>query len=427
MLENKIFKPAFIIPPCDPDGTVAWQAQELLRYFTSLWWDCDSARPVLPSGGTFKEKRVREHLLNKLTDALLHELKHIPANPAECQAVHERIFAAASDYARTQLGFTDNHLQLIRSRRFFELAAEFARKAHDFNPHLSDQDIYQANRNVMTMNFIQMLLDVPVEVTPSVFAYSMLYPYTDNYLDDPEIPRQAKAAFNHRFQLRLQGEAIPANNAYEDAIYALVAMVEGEWERSSHPLVYESLLVIHAAQVHSLQLLHKRTPPYDVDILGITFDKGGTSVLADGYLVAGELTQPQAGFLFGYGAFTQLMDDLEDIDNDSRDGQMTIFSQSAGRWSLDALTNRTIHFGHKVFNLMDCFTSQDANTLHDFLTRCIDPLLIDSAGQAKRYYTPAYLATLETNLPFHYAFLGKLRRKFSHHKISMIDLVRLFG
>ena len=33
------------------------------------------------------------------------------------------------------------------------------------------------------------LLGLPVEVTPAVFAYSMLYPYTDNYLDDPAIPR----------------------------------------------------------------------------------------------------------------------------------------------------------------------------------------------------------------------------------------------
>jgi hypothetical protein len=262
MLENKMKIPACIIHPCDPEGSVSWQASELLSHFTSLWWNCDPAKPILPSGGNVIEKRVREQLLNQMADALLHELKNLPTGPIERQAVHERIFAAASEYARTQLGFSDNHWQLFRSHRFLELVAKFARKAHDFNPHLSDQDIYQAGRNVMTMNFIQMLWGVPVEITPSVFAYSMLYPYTDNYLDDPGIPHSTKAAFTHRFHLRLQGEAVHANNAYEDAIFALVAMVEGEWERSSHPLVYESLLVIHAAQVRSLQLLQKRTPPY---------------------------------------------------------------------------------------------------------------------------------------------------------------------
>jgi hypothetical protein len=121
------------------------------------------------------------------------------------------------------------------------------------------------------------------------------------------------------------------------------------------------------------------------------------------------------------------MDDLEDISIDARVGQMTIFSQSAGSWPLDALSNRTIHFGHAVFNLMDSFTSKDANTLRDFFARCIDPLLIDSAGQVKRYFTPAYIANLELSLPYHYTFLEKLRRKFNRHKISMIDFVRLFG
>ncbi len=35
--------------------------------------------------------------------------------------------------------------------------------------------------------------------------------------------------------------------------------------------------------------------------------------MTDGYLAAGKLTLHQARVLFGFGAFTQLMDDLEDI------------------------------------------------------------------------------------------------------------------
>jgi hypothetical protein len=102
---------------------------------------------------------------------------------------------------------------------------------------------------------------------------------------------------------------------------------------------------------------------------------------------------------------------------------MTIFSQNAGRWPLDALTNRTLQLGHKVFDGMACFPSADSLTLQEFLVRCIDPLLIASAGESASDYTPAYLAQLETHLPFHYAYLRKLRQKLARQKISMLDIV----
>ena len=181
--------------------------------------------------------------------------------------------AAGSDFARRHLGFTAAQIDLILKYGFFDIAAEFARRARQFDPTISDEDIYQASRNVMTMNFFQMLLNLPVALTPSVFAYSMLYPYTDNYLDDPKIARDTKLSFNQRFRRRLLGEAIRPVNTHEKAICDLVAMIEGEFDRSAYPQVYESLLVIHAAQVRSLRLLHQATSPYEVDVLGITFPR----------------------------------------------------------------------------------------------------------------------------------------------------------
>ena len=46
------------------------------------------------------------------------------------------------------------------------------------------QEIGQAMRNVWIMNISQVLLNVEVKFTNAIFAYSMLYPYTDNILDD---------------------------------------------------------------------------------------------------------------------------------------------------------------------------------------------------------------------------------------------------
>ena len=106
--------------------------------------------------------------------------------------------------------------------------------------------------------------------------------------------RTTKLAFNHRFQRRLQGEDVRPANAYEATISQLVGMIESQWDRARYPQVYESLLAIHAAQARSLGLVAPGASPYELDVLGISFEKGGTSVLADGYLVAGWLTPEQA-------------------------------------------------------------------------------------------------------------------------------------
>jgi len=54
--------------------------------------------------------------------------------------------------------------------------------------------------------------------------------------------------------------------------------------------------------------------------------KGGTSVLADGYLVNGEMTEEEALFAFGLGVALQLVDDLQDTSRDMAVNQHTLFT-----------------------------------------------------------------------------------------------------
>jgi hypothetical protein len=261
------------------------------------------------------------------------------------------------------------------------------------------------------MNLMQYLLGQPVEVTPAVLAFSLLYPYSDNYLDDPGIPTGVKAAFSRTFERRLSGQAVPPANPWEQKIFDLVGMIEGQFDRQLHPEVYASLMAILQAQTNSLRLQLPHASPYEMDVLGLTFEKGGTSVLADGYLVAGSLTPFQQEFSFYYGAFTQLMDDLEDVEQDRRAGIMTVFSQTAGRWPLDALTSRLIVFGNGLLDAMRCFNATGLETLEEIMRKCITPLLIDSAGRVGQLYSRGYLAELERHSPYRFSQLKQVRRK----------------
>ena len=160
-------------------------------------------------------------------------------------------------------------------------------------------------------------------------------------------------------------------------------------------------------------------------MLGISIEKGGTAVLADGYLVAGTLTAPQREFMFGYGVFTQLMDDQEDVRRDLSAGLNTVFSMTARHWPLDEVTNRTFHFSANVLNCMDSFEGLDVITVKELFSRGIGFILIEAAGRNSQHYSRRYLLELEKYLPFRFHNLNKQRRRLARYKVTMGKLMEL--
>ena len=405
--------------------SVQIQVQNLLQETISLWWECENnGYPEMPSYSG-QTKLANEKLLDHFIHTLSQHASRPPKTPAEIQTVRQEITTQYSSLASSIVGLEESQLEFIKASGLVEALVEFTRMARRFDPQISSEDIYQAGRNVMTMNLLQLLMNLPVQISPAVFAYSMLYPYSDNYLDDPSIAGRTKLTFGEHFKRRLNGELLEPANTREQTIFDLIGMVEGQFERGLYPQVYQSLNAIQDAQSKSLKLLRANTSPYDTDVLGIVFEKGGTAVLADGYLVAGLLSPAEAHFMFTYGAFTQLMDDLEDVRQDMKDGIMTLFSHSARYWPLDGLTNRTFAMGQKLFNRLDCFDSPAREPIKQILQKSINPLLIVSASGLGPYYSRRYLAELEGHLPFHYSFLSKQRKKIERQKTALTRLVEI--
>jgi hypothetical protein len=412
----------FTVTGC-PVSSVDELVRGLQQEYVQLWWGCERAMPHFDSLYLQNEQKENEKRLDQQVSGLIFELKRVPKTQPERKAWQDRLRPGLAQFASSTIHLEQSQMDFIEHCGILDATLEFARMARKFDPAISAEDIYQAGRNVMTAAFIQLLLDLPVEVTPSIFAYSMLYPYTDNYLDDPAVPGATKRAFNQRFLRRLQGQDVAAANAHEEAINRLVGMIEGQWERARYPQVYDSLLAIHAAQARSLGLVVPGASPYELDVLGVSFEKGGTSVLADGYLVAGNLTVEQARLMFGYGSFTQLMDDLEDIRQDQQEGRMTVFSQTSPRWLLDGVTNRFIHFGRTVLGDFSDFHSPAAPMLEGIMRAVLDPLLIDTISRAGQGYSKEYLRELERHFPFHLAALSSQREKLNRQKIDFGKLI----
>ena len=403
--------------------------QELNQHFIDVWWECDMGLPDLGPRYTSQAQTQNEKHLRRFLDEVDRALSNPPRSREEVQRLQVRLGAAFRALAEETLGFTAGQLDLLPSQAFSGVSEEFVRMARAFDPDLSGEDIYQAGRNAWTANGLQWLMGLPVQNTSSIFAYSLLYPYTDNYLDDPSITVATKLAFNERFRQRLAGDVMAPADTQERVIFDLVAMIEKQYPRVGHPAVFESLLDIHYAQVRSLKLMQRAAAPGEVDVLGLSFAKGGTSVLADGYLVRGSLDQAQRQYTYGHGIFAQLLDDMEDVEQDSQAGRLTLYSQPAGHWSLDALANRTFHFGRNVLMGLDCFDVEEP--VRELISRGADLLLIDAIGRMDRYYSRTYLRELEAHSPFRFSFLNQQRNDFANGRrhgslVKLMEKVLLF-
>ncbi len=398
----------------------------LLEDAIAQWQACDASFPQVTPRFSEHEQAPREEQLARFLGSLEVEVARLPRTRSDRDSVRERITGAFVRLAKSGLGMEDRHLNLLLGGGFSGVGTALARQARRFDPAVSVADILQACRNAWTACGLQVLLGRPMEVTPSIFAYSMLYPYSDNYLDDPKVAREDKVSFSSRFGRRLEGDSVRPANAHEENIWRLVGLIEGQYPRSLYPQVYSSLLAIHRAQFDSLRLSRSGAAAGEVDVLRLGFAKGGTSVLADGYLSTGSLTAEEARFIFLWGVALQLGDDLQDVRDDQAGGILTLFTQAAGKKPLDAVTSRTFHFGERVMSLLEGVGVAESGTLKELMRRSSRSFLLRCAGEAGEYYTPEYLARLEACSPYRFSFLNRRREQFACRQAAFTRLFEAF-
>ena len=391
--------------------------EEFKDKYIKLWWDTNKFFPSFGEEITFKEKILREKHMNKFLSDLFTHLKECPKDVALRASWKNTLWSMIKNFGHSS-GFTEDEINGDFSKSLPIITHKFICNVKEFDNTISLDKMVQALRNVWIMNILQVLFNLKVEYTPSVFAYSMLYPYTDNFLDSTEISLQDKKAINERFKLRLEGTELNPNNSYEEALFKLVSTIEAQYPRPLYGAVYESLLCIHAAQCTSLIQQRGMTSPYEKDILGISTEKGGTSVLADAYLVNGKLSKPEADFMFAYGALLQFCDDLQDAKEDLQNGHMTMFSQTAGKWTLDNITNALFDFSNKVIELDKGFIAEESYKMKNFLKKNLTSLIFEAISQNYNLYSKEYIKTIEKYYPFRMSYTRKLYKKIKNNYSS---------
>lgn len=247
-------------------------------------------------------------------------------------------------------------MNLLASSGMLNGCADYLEKVQILDKQINAEDIFQAGRNIATAMSLQFLSGNQVGLTSSIYGYSMLYPYTDNLLDEPALSKFEKIQFAQRFGQRLAGEitTFNPNNAYERRIFPMVDYIESQWPRNLYPAVYDSLLAIHDMQLKSLSQ-QNRLGRHDLnETIRLSIEKGGTSVLADAFLVQGNPDEKFAEFAFAYGVVLQLVDDLEDAKSDLANKSATIITDKINAWqNLDEVTCKLINMWFEIIGKLD--------------------------------------------------------------------------
>ena len=130
------------------------------------------------------------------------------------------------------LRLVDLPLEAVYDARFLDSTRRFLQAARDFDPGLGIASAYQALRNVWIMNSLQFDLGLPVEHTDAVFAYSMVYPYLDNVLDDAGTSETEKLALVAKLKAWLEGAERSADTPREEKLLDLVRIIERRYARA---------------------------------------------------------------------------------------------------------------------------------------------------------------------------------------------------
>ncbi|MGF7058511.1 hypothetical protein [Brassicibacter mesophilus] len=393
-------------------GDINSLVQNLKFKYLSLWWETECSCPKINRKISFFDKLKNERKVEVFRKKLFKLLNEVTVDEEQKSIWRDKILELIKEFESNISGYEESLIDFFIDKGYSEITEAFIDEAKKFDSSIEVYDIFQAIRNVWIMNSIQIFYDMRAELTPSIFAYSMLYPYSDNYLDDTNISVNDKRVFNDKFRKWLLGEQTELSNLHEKNVYNLVQKIEGEFPRPNYSQVFESLLSIHSAQEKSLVQQRGASIPYERDILGISFEKGGTSVLTDSYLVRGELTEEEADFMFGYGVFLQLIDDLQDVEEDIQNGHMTTFSQMANKWTLDRLVNKLLWFIENVLDKANIFSIGDSAKLKKVIYESCIIMIFEAVSKNKKMFSRKYIRQLEEHSMLRFSYYRKVKRKF---------------
>ena len=291
---------------------------------------------------------------------------------------------------------------------------DFLRHVRAFAPELSIDGIGQAIRNYIVYMMFARIHQANKDFSTACFGYSMLYPFTDNYIDSQNYSISDKTEYNRIIQDKLTGKAVHPRSQHQLKTCELLGMIESEYPRELDSTVFKLLRMMLEAQEESLRQQSKENVLTLSDRLDISIYKGGISVLIDRFFVNREITEADMVFYLGFGFFLQLADDLQDIKEDSEKGHQTILTLDTSYVQEEKTVNKLLHFVQKI---TESYPAENDYFKNFVLSNCFQ-LIYSAIIGSKEYFSTEYLERMEGFFPVSYLFLEKM----NSNRIDITDI-----
>lgn len=302
----------------------------------------------------------------------------------------------------------------------------FIGRVRGFDEALEPEQIWQAMRNYFIYGMIVEMQGGEQNADDPILAYSLLYPYTDNYIDDKKISREKKAQYNRMIGRKLKGEAVEPGNRLEEKTCRLLDMILSAYEGEAKNKVVSVLLQLLEAQSCSIGQMKQ-----DIEeerILEISIRKGGSSVLADYLFATEDWREQEEKFYLKFGFILQLVDDLQDMEEDGKAGSHTLMTNAAKEKRLEEQVNRLLWF---IWSEINAFVPKNPRLKEFVLKNCIGISILSASaagsaggGSRKVFFPEGYLKALEPYLPVSIEFIKrmKIQKKRNGMPNSMVML-----
>ena len=275
----------------------------------------------------------------------------------------------------------------------------FERAVREYDPGLRDTEMLQATRNFAVAIGLQYTFRFAHELHDAVVAYSLLYPYVDNVLDDAGLDAAGKKRFAGKLFARLNGQTTVDDSPLESKVFDMVERIYNQYPPAEYPRVRQSLLTIFHGQILSLS---QQGPALSLSqIESISQFKGAASVLVGAHLVDPGLDEQGFDFAMAFGYLLQLVDDAEDMTEDRRVGQRTQFSALPKHGDdVELLCERLYGYADRVLQLLDRWPHADTAALKLAMRGAIRLMLLRAIARQRSQFSTAYLHDVEKFSPY---------------------------
>lgn len=281
----------------------------------------------------------------------------------------------------------------------------FIDRVRGFDADLNAGQIWQAMRNYFIYAMIVEMQGERQNAANPILAYSLLYPYTDNYIDDKTTTKEEKERYNRMIARKLKGEPVLAQSALEEKTCRLLDMIGDAYEGEAKKKVIGTLMQLLEAQNYSIR--QQKAGISEDEILGISIWKGSTSVLADYLFATQDWREKEEGFYLRFGFLLQLVDDLQDMEEDKKEGSHTLMIKAAEQKRLEGQVNRLLWF---IWDTVRAFEPRNPGLKGFVLKNCVEITLL-SVAMSAQHFLKEYIKALEPYLPLSVEFIKKMKKQ----------------